>query len=49
MYVCPVPYDGGLAIGSAQYVWHQILDNPRIKWEDDCPSYMGVTYSKKKY
>ena len=48
MYVCPVPYDGGLAIGSAQYVWHQILDNPRIKWEDDCPSYMGVTYSKKE-
>ena len=30
MYVCPVPYDGGLAIGSAQYVWHQILNNPRI-------------------
>jgi|TARA_R100000030_G_scaffold43373_2_gene32735 carbamoyltransferase len=48
MYVCPVPYDGGLAIGSAQYVWHQILDNPRIKWEDDCPSYMGVTYSKEE-
>jgi len=46
MYVCPVPYDGGLAIGSAQYVWHQILDNPRIKWQDDCPSYMGVTYSE---
>ena len=46
MYVCPVPYDGGLAIGSAQYVWHQILNNPRIKWEDDCPSYMGVTYDK---
>jgi len=48
MYVCPVPYDGGLAIGSAQYVWHQILDNPRIKWEDDCPSYMGVTYSNEE-
>ena len=48
MYVCPVPYDGGLAIGSAQYVWHQILDNPRIKWEDNCPSYMGLTYSKDK-
>lgn len=46
MYVCPVPYDGGLAIGSAQYVWHQILDNPRIKWKDDCPSYMGVTYTQ---
>jgi carbamoyltransferase len=48
MYVCPVPYDGGLAIGSAQYVWHQVLNNPRIRWEDDCPSYMGVTYSKEE-
>ena len=48
MYVCPVPYDGGLAIGSAQYIWHQILDNPRINWKDDCPSYMGVTYSKEE-
>ena len=48
MYVCPVPYDGGLAIGAAQYVWHQVLDNPRIKWKDDCPPYMGVTYSKEE-
>jgi carbamoyltransferase len=48
MYVCPVPYDGGLAIGSAQYVWHHILGNPRIKWVDDCPSYMGVTYSREE-
>ena len=28
IYVCPVPYDAGLAIGSAQHVWHQILDKP---------------------
>jgi len=48
MYVCPVPYDGGLAIGSAQYVWHHILENPRINWVDDCPPYMGVTYSREE-
>jgi len=48
MYVCPVPYDGGLAIGSAQYVWHHILENPRINWVDDCPPYMGATYSREE-
>ena len=44
--VCPVPYDGGLAIGCAQYVWHQILDNPRIKWNPNPTPYLGVTYTK---
>ena len=24
----PVPYDGGLSLGAARYVWHHILDNP---------------------
>ena len=46
MYVCPVPYDGGLAIGCAQYVWHQILDNPRIEWNPNPTPYLGVTYTK---
>ena len=48
MYVCPVPYDGGLAIGAAQYVWHQVLNKPRINWDDNCPSYMGVTYNREE-
>ena len=48
MYVCPVPYDGGLAIGAAQYIWHQVLDKPRINWDGNCPSYMGVTYNREE-
>ena len=46
IYICPVPYDAGLAIGSAQYVYHQILDYPRIKWEDNAKPYLGYTYDK---
>lgn len=46
IYICPVPYDAGLAIGAAQYVWHQTLDNPRIKWEDNNTPYLGKTYDK---
>ena len=26
----PIPYDAGLTIGGCRYVWHHILDNPRI-------------------
>jgi len=48
IFIPPVPYDGGLSIGSAQYVWHHVLGNPRVKW-DTCPSpYLGVTYSKEE-
>ena len=46
IYICPVPYDGGLAIGSAQYVYHQVLRNSRIKWEDNCTAYLGTSYNK---
>lgn len=44
IYVTPVPHDGGLPVGAAQYVWHQILDNPRIKWEDNFIPYLGYQY-----
>ena len=44
IYVCPVPYDSGLSIGSAQYLWHQILGNPRITWEDNATPYLGSPY-----
>lgn len=47
IYVDPVPYDGGLSIGSSQYVWHHILDNPRIKVEDNYTSYLGKKYSEE--
>lgn len=46
IYVCPVPYDAGLAIGSAQYVWHHILDNSRIVWNDNCTPYLGSIYDE---
>jgi len=47
IYVCPVPYDAGLAIGAAQYVWHTMLRNERIQWEDNCTPYLGVTHSEE--
>jgi carbamoyltransferase len=46
IYVPPVPFDGGLAIGSAQYLWHHVLDNPRITWKDNFSPYLGTPYSK---
>ena len=47
IYVCPVPYDSGLAIGSAQYIYHQVLDEPRVKWNDNSSPYLGRTYDEK--
>tara|TARA_Y100001973_G_C5173706_1_gene320614 strand:+ start:54 stop:1679 length:1626 start_codon:yes stop_codon:yes gene_type:complete len=44
IYIPPVPYDAGLAIGSAQYVYHQIFDKPRVVWEDNTSPYLGTTY-----
>jgi len=45
VYVTPTPHDGGLPIGAAQYLWHQVLDNPRIVWEDNFTPYLGKSYS----
>jgi len=47
-YTDPVPYDGGLCLGASRYLWHHILDNPRIKWKDNSTSYLGPTYSKNE-
>ena len=46
-YVTPTPHDGGLVLGAAQHIWHQVLDNPRIKWEDNFTPYLGVQYKDK--
>ncbi len=44
----PVPYDAGLALGSARYLWHHVLGNPRIKNEiRNISPYLGKTYTKK--
>ena len=32
IYADPIPYDGGLCLGTSRYLWHHILDNPRIKY-----------------
>jgi len=45
IYVTPTPHDGGLTLGSAQFVWHQALDNPRIIWEDNYTPYLGSDHS----
>ena len=56
IYVCPVPYDGGQCIGAAQYLYHHILDYPRVTWKDNFSPYLGELYdledikkSLKKY
>jgi carbamoyltransferase len=45
IFIPPVPYDGGLTIGAAQYAWHNILDNPRVEWHDNATPYLGTVYS----
>jgi len=48
VYITPTPHDGGLTIGAAQYMWHEVLDHPRIIWEDNYTPYLGVEYDKKR-
>jgi len=47
IFVDPIPYDAGLSLGSSRYVWHHVLDNPRIY---DTPKnqspYLGYTYTE---
>ncbi|HEY2544675.1 MAG TPA: carbamoyltransferase [Candidatus Acidoferrum sp.] len=44
VYVHPAAGDGGLAVGAAYYVWHQILGNPRSFAMDH--AYWGPGYSR---
>jgi carbamoyltransferase len=44
IYVCPVPYDAGLAIGCSQYIWHCIENNPRDYTGKNFTPYLGQTY-----
>ena len=48
IYIPPVPYDSGLAIGSPQYVYHQELDKPRVDFGDCFTPYMGGEYSREE-
>ena len=46
VFADPVPYDAGLSLGSARYLWHSILGNDRIYDEpQNQTSYLGKTYS----
>jgi|TARA_B100000073_G_scaffold263720_1_gene223439 carbamoyltransferase len=46
IYADPVPYDAGLTLGSARYLWHHVLDNPRIEWKDNSTPYLGEIYGE---
>lgn len=40
-----VPYDAGLSLGSARYVWHHIFNNPKIFGNPkNITPYLGVKY-----
>lgn len=45
VFVPPVPYDGGISLGVAQYHWHHILDRTRIEWQDNMSPYLGEEYT----
>lgn len=45
VFIPPVPYDGGLSIGAAQYLYHHVKGNPRVKWSDNMSPYLGEKYS----
>ena len=47
VYVDPIPYDAGIALGGPRYIWHHVLNNPRIKWVDNSTSYLGHTYDEE--
>jgi len=47
IFIDPVPYDAGLAIGAARYAYHHVLENPRIKDKANSSPYLGVTYSSE--
>jgi carbamoyltransferase len=44
VFLPPVPYDGGLSIGAAQYHYHSMLGNPKVYNEKFCSPYLGETY-----
>tara|TARA_R100000808_G_C2155541_1_gene168597 strand:- start:20908 stop:22578 length:1671 start_codon:yes stop_codon:yes gene_type:complete len=47
VYIPAVPYDGGLSLGAAQWVWHHHLGNPRVQWNDNLSPYLGEEWKKE--
>ena len=48
VYMPPVCGDANLSIGSAQYLYHHILDNPRNYTGINSSPYLGKKYSQKE-
>ncbi len=48
IYIPPVPYDAGLALGNIQYITHHLYNKPRVKYVDNTTPYLGKTYSKSE-
>ena len=49
VYCDPIPYDAGLALGSARYIYHDVLDNPRIYNNvQNATPYLGRNYSEQE-
>lgn len=48
VWIQPAAGDAGGALGAAQFVWHQLLDNPRTTDSDQGPSYFGPEYSQEE-
>lgn len=48
VYADPIPYDAGLSLGSARFLWHHVMNNPRIKWLDNSTSYLGFVYDERE-
>ena len=48
LYIPPVPYDGGLCIGGAQYVWHHEMGNARVQWQDNMSPCLGERYEEAR-
>ncbi len=47
IYVPPVPYDSGLALGCSQYLYHS-KGGERVAWDDCLSPYLGGAYKKKR-
>ena len=48
IYIPPVPYDAGLAIGNIQYILHHMCDKPREEYKDNFTPYLGRTYNREE-
>ena len=46
IYIPPIPYDAGLAIGCCQYIYYHMLNNTRIISDQNETPYLGVEYSE---